>query len=317
MFDMSPGNQTFLKEFILVGFPHNMQICILFFAALFFIYMVIILGNIFIIYVVCISPKLHTPMYFFLCNLSFLDLCFSSNSVPKMLLDALSKRRTISVLTCMVQMNIGLYLGATEGLLLAVMAYDRYIAICFPFYYVLIMNLNICRNIAVAMWLGGFCISVGPTISIPLIFCTENKLDHFVCEVLAVVNIACGNITIYKQRLFIAGLIALLTPFAVIVMSYCLIISSILTNQRTEGRSKAFSTCASHLTVVSMFYGTTIAMYMGQAKYLSSILKYIALIYGVITPVLNPLIYSLRNKEIKKAFMKILIKVSSVVKMKV
>ncbi|XP_018429247.1 PREDICTED: olfactory receptor 2K2-like [Nanorana parkeri] len=186
------------------------------------------------------------------------------------------------------------------------MAYDRYIAICFPFYYVIIMNRNICGKITVAVWLGGFFISIVPTISKPLIFCSEDQLDHFVCEILAVVKIACGNSSIYKLRLFIMSLFTLLTPFVVIFVSYCLIIVSVLRIQSTERRSKAFSTCASHLIVVSMFYGTTMTMYMGQTKNLSSVLKYIALMYGVMTPVLNPLIYSLRNNEVKEAFLKIL-----------
>nr|DBA25581.1 TPA: hypothetical protein GDO54_009956 [Pyxicephalus adspersus] len=306
---MSPGNQT-LKEFILVGFSQNRHISLLFFAALFIIYILTIFGNGFLICAVFISPKLHTSMYFFLCNLSFLDLCFSSSSVPKMFLDAISRTRTVSVFSCVVQMNIGLFLGGTEGLLLAVMAYDRYIAICIPLYYVIIMNYNICRNIAVTMWLGSFFISVGPTILKPLIFCTENQLDHFVCEILALLKIACGNLTFYKLRLFIVSLFVLLLPFVFIVVSYILIISSILKIHSNEGRSKAFSTCASHLIVVFMFYGTTITMYMGQTKNLSSMLKYISLIYGVITPVVNPLIYSLRNNEVKEALVKIVTKLS-------
>ncbi|KAM5165033.1 olfactory receptor 13C9-like [Mantella aurantiaca] len=305
---MNPGNQTFLKEFILVGFSQTMQISLLFFAVLLLIYIVTILGNSLLICVVFISPKLHTPMYFFLCNLSFLDLCFSSNSVPIMFLFALSKTRTIAVLSCTVQMNIGLFLGGTEGLLLAVMAYDRYIAVCFPLYYVIIMNHDICRNIAVTMWLGSLIISIGPSILKPLIFCAENKLDHFVCEILALLKIACGNLTFYKLRLFIVSLFVLLAPFVFIVVSYVLIISSVMKIHSTERRVKAFSTCVSHLIVVSMFYGTTITMYMGQTKNLSSLLKYISLIYGVITPVVNPLIYSLRNNEVKEAYVKILTK---------
>ncbi|KAM5165029.1 olfactory receptor 2K2-like [Mantella aurantiaca] len=205
----------------------------------------------------------------------------------------------------MVQMNFAHFLGSSECLLLAVMAYDRYIAICFPLYYTVIMNWKMCQYITVIVWSGGFFTSVVPNVSKPLIFCAENKLDHFACEILALLKIACGNFVFIKLRLFIVSLFILLAPFLFIVVSYVRIISSILKIQSNDGRSKAFSTCASHLTVVSMFFGTTITMYMGQSEHLSPMLKYIFLLYGVVTPLLNPLIYSLRNKEVKKAFLKI------------
>nr|DBA25577.1 TPA: hypothetical protein GDO54_009952 [Pyxicephalus adspersus] len=299
---MSPGNQTSLREFILVGFPRNMQICLIFSISLFLIYLLTILGNSLLICAVFMSSKLHTPMYFFLCNLSILDLCYSSISAPQMLFVVLSRERTISVLGCTVQMNIGHFLGSAECLLLAVMAYDRYIAICSPLYYSNIMNWKMCRNTTIIVWIGGFVTSVVPNIIKPLIFCTENRLDHFMCEILALLKIACGNHVIFQLRLFIVSLLILLAPFGFIVVSYVLIISTILKIQSNEGRSKAFSTCASHLIVVSMFYGTVVTMYMGQINSMSSILKYIFLIYGVFTPVLNPLIYSLRNNEVKQAF---------------
>ncbi|XP_018429948.1 PREDICTED: olfactory receptor 11-like [Nanorana parkeri] len=302
---MCPGNQTLVGEFMLIGFPQNMQICILFFIVLFLIYIMTILGNSLLISAVFISPKLHTTMYFFLCNLSILDLCYSSISVPQILLVVLYKRRTISILGCMVQMNAGHFLRSTESLLLAAMAHDRYIAICFPLYYTVIMNWKMCQNIAAVVWLGGFFTSVVPNISKPLIFCTENRLDHFACEILALLKIACGNLDFITLRLFIVSLFILLAPFVFIVVSYVLIVSSILKIQSNDGRAKAFSTCGSHLIVVSMFYGTTITLYMGQTKHLFSKLKYISLIYGVLTPVLNPLIYSLRNNEVTKAFVKI------------
>nr|DBA25585.1 TPA: hypothetical protein GDO54_009960 [Pyxicephalus adspersus] len=302
---MDPGNQTSLKEIILDGFSHNMHICIFFFNTLLIIYLFTILGNSFLICAVSISSKLHTPMYFFLCNLSVLDLCYSSIITPQILLLLLFKEKTISMLNCMVQMNISLFLGSTEGLLLAVMAYDRYIAICFPLYYTNIMNGKICRNVVLVMCLGGFLLTVVPNISKPLVFCAKRKLDHFVCEILALLKISCGNLASYKLRLSVASLFLLLVPLVFIVVSYCLIISIILKIQSTDGRSKAFSTCASHLSVVFMFYGTTLTMYMGQSKRLSSLLKYIFLVYGIITPLLNPLIYSLKNSEVKQAFLKI------------
>nr|DBA25582.1 TPA: hypothetical protein GDO54_009957 [Pyxicephalus adspersus] len=304
------SNHTHLKEFILVGFPENMQICVLYFAVLLLIYILTVLGNSFLICTVILSPKLHTPMYFFLCNLSFLDLCYSSSSVPKILIDVLSKKRRISFLGCMVQMNTGLFFGSIECLLLAVMAYDRYMAICFPLYYTNVMNHNICWNITGIMWLGGFFISVVPTISKPLIFCTKNKLNHFACEILALLELACGNLAFYKITIFVVSIFTILAPLVFIVVTYVLIIISIMKIQSIEGRSKAFSTCASHLFVVFMFYGTSMTMYLGQTNYFSFSLKYISLIYGVITPVLNPLIYSLRNNEVKEGFQKTLRKFS-------
>ncbi|KAM5165038.1 olfactory receptor 13H1-like [Mantella aurantiaca] len=258
---------------------------------------------------VLVSPKLHLPMYFFLCNLSFIDLGYSSSSLPKVLIDIFSVRRTISVPACMVQMNTGTFLGSTESLLLAVMAYDRFVAISFPLHYNIIMNWKICRTIIMIMWPGNFFISVVPIISRPLVFCIENKLDHFVCEMLIVLELACGNLNFFKVTLFVVSIFTLVLPLMFIVVSYSLIISSILKIQSTDGRSKAFSTCTSHLIVVSMFYGTSISMYMGQKKNYSANLKYISLVYGVITPALNPLIYSLRNNDVKKAFQKIFPKV--------
>ncbi|KAM5165035.1 olfactory receptor 13H1-like [Mantella aurantiaca] len=274
-------------------------------------YIFTIFGNVFLIATVLKSPKLHLPMYFFLCNLSIIDLTFSSSSIPKLFVDIFSARRTISITACMVQMNIGMYLGSTESLLLAVMAYDRYVAISFPLYYNIIMNWKMCRTLVIIMWPGNFFISVVPIISRPLVFCMENKLNHFVCEILAVLELACGNLTFFKAALFVESLFTLVLPLVFIVISYILILSSILKIRSTDGRSKAFSTCASHLTVVSMFYGTTISMYVGQKKNFYSNMKYISLVYGVITPVLNPLIYSLRNNDVKRAFKKIFVKFES------
>ncbi|XP_018429248.1 PREDICTED: olfactory receptor 13H1-like [Nanorana parkeri] len=188
------------------------------------------------------------------------------------------------------------------------MAYDRYVAICLPLYYNQIMNWKTCRNVMIIMWSGNFFLSVVPIVSRPMVFCRANKLDHFVCEILAVLELVCRHLSYYKLTIFVVSLFTLALPLVFIVGSYILIISSLLKIRSTDGRSKAFSTCASHLTVVSMFFGTSISMYMGQKKGFSTNLKYISIIYGVITPVLNPLIYSLRNNDVKEAFQKILTK---------
>ncbi|CAI9616109.1 unnamed protein product [Staurois parvus] len=303
---MEPSNQTFLKEFILVGFSQNMQLCVLLFVTLLPIYGFTLFANIFLIGTVLISPKLHLPMYYFLCHLSIIDVCFSSLCLPKVLIDALSRPRTISVQACVVQMNIGSFLGwGTQCLILAVMAYDRYVAICLPLYYKIIMNWKMCRNMTLFVWSGSLLMSIIPPISRPLVFCAENKLDHFTCEILAVLYLACGNVAFYQVAILFVGLITLVVPLVFIVVSYILIISSILKIRSAGGRYKVFSTCASHLTVVSLFYGTCITMYMGKTTSFSSNQKYISVVYGVANPVLNPLIYSLRNNEVKEAFQKI------------
>ncbi|XP_063775232.1 olfactory receptor 13C9-like [Pseudophryne corroboree] len=308
---MEFGNQTLLKELIFTGFSQNLQICIFMFIFFLIIYTLIILGNSFMICTIIISPQLHTPMYYFLCNLSFIDLGYSSITLPKILLDAFSMRRRISIIWCFAQMNTGLFLGSTEDSLLAVMAYDRYIAIRFPLHYSTIITWRACHIITVIMWSGNFLITVMPIIAKPLVFCKGNQLDHFCCEILAVLELACGDVAFHKMTIFFASFFTLLAPFIFIVVSYISIIISILKIHSEGGRSKAFSTCASHLTVVLMLYGTSMITYVGQTMSTSSNLKYFALVYGVVTPVLNPLIYSLRNQEVKEAFKTILSKSSA------
>ncbi|XP_069830436.1 olfactory receptor 13C9-like [Dendropsophus ebraccatus] len=301
---MELRNQTLVNHFILIGFSQNLQTCILLFVIIFVLYILIILGNGFLIVTVLLTPKLHTPMYYFLCNLSFLDLCCSSCSAPKLLFDLLSENRRISLIGCLIQMNFSLFLGATECVLLAVMAYDRYIAICSPLHYTTIMSWRLCGSITVIMWSGSFIVSTVPTMVRPLIFCRENTLNHFVCEILALLEVACGDLSFYRISMVVVGFFTLLSPLAFIVVTYICIIISILKIHSVQGRSKAFSTCASHLTVVLMYYVTIIIMYIGQKKSFSCYLKYIALIYAVFTPVLNPVIYSLRNNDVKEAVRK-------------
>ncbi|XP_072000379.1 olfactory receptor 5V1-like [Engystomops pustulosus] len=303
---MELSNHTPIENFILVGFSQDLQICFLLFVVFFIIYTLTFLENTFLIFTVIVSRKLHTPMYYFLCNLSFIDLCYSSSTVPKLLYDLFSKERTILLIGCLIQMNLSLLLGGTECILLAVMAYDRYIAICFPLRYTVIMSWGVCRYITVAMWVGSFILATVPTMSRPLVFCSENTLNHFVCEILVLLEVACGDLSFYKITIVAIGFFTLLSPLTLIVISYISIIISIFKISSAQGRSKAFSTCASHLTVVLMFFLTIMITYMGQKKSFSSYLKYVSLIYAVITPALNPLIYSLKNNDVKEAFHKIL-----------
>ncbi|KAG8548409.1 hypothetical protein GDO81_025521 [Engystomops pustulosus] len=308
---MELGNQTMITEFILIGFSHNFQICIFLFILFFLIYILTIFCNGFLVCTVIVSPQLHTPMYYFLCNLSFLDLCFSSLTVPKLLVDVLSKKRRISMTMCITQMNIGLILGGIECFLLAVMAYDRYIAICSPLRYTVIMSWRVCRYIMVTIWVGSIIFILSASSSRPLVFCAENKLNHFFCEVLVLLEVVCGDLSVYTISIVVVGFFTLLSPPVFIVGSYICIIISIFKIRSPQGGAKAFSTCASHLTVVFLFFGTTMTTYIGQTRSFSPYLKYISLIYIVVTPVLNPFIYSLRNNDVKKAFRKLLSRYSA------
>ncbi|XP_072000371.1 olfactory receptor 5V1-like [Engystomops pustulosus] len=306
---MDEGNQTtVLTEFVLTGFSQSLQTRIMLFILFLLFYIFAIFGNFLLIFTVIVSPQIHTPMYYFLGHLSFIDLCYSSNSLPKMLHDVFSDKRRISVIGCLTQMNVGVFLGGTECILLAVMAYDRYIAICFPLRYTVIMSWRLCHCVTVIMWVGSFILSTVPNLSRPLVFCKKNRINHFACEILVLVALACGDLSFYKIAIVVISFFTILLPFAFIVGSYICIIVSILSIRSRGGKSKAFSTCASHLMVVLMFYGTSITMYMGNTKGFSSNLKYISLIYGVVTPVLNPMIYSLRNSEVKQSFRKIFTK---------
>ncbi|KAM4043931.1 olfactory receptor 5AR1-like [Anomaloglossus baeobatrachus] len=305
---MELGNQTLVTEFILIGFSQNFQICILLFILFFMIYILTMFGNGFLIFTVIVSPQLYTPMYYFLCNLSFLDVFYSTNALPRLLHDLLSKNRNISVPMCLTQMSVGLILGGFELILLAVMAYDRYIAICYPLHYTTIMSWKVCRNITISVFFGNIFIVSFPTILQPLVFRKENQLNHFYCEALLILEVACGDLSLYKLFIIVSGTFTLLSPPVFIVVTYTFILISILKIRSSQGRSKAFSTCASHLTLVVLFYGTLMTTYMGQTKTFSPYLKYISLIYIVLTPLLNPLIYSLRNNEVKGAFAKTLIR---------
>ncbi|KAG8539913.1 hypothetical protein GDO81_020131 [Engystomops pustulosus] len=302
---MDSGNQTLFTELILVGLTQNLKARISLSFLFLFLYIVIILGNGFLIFTIIVSPQLHTPMYYFLCNLSFIDLGFTSCSLPRILYDTLFNKRRISVTICLMQMNLGLFLGIVECILLAVMAYDRYAAICSPLRYTLIMSWRVCNCMTVIMWGVSFILSLIATIIKPFVFCKGNTLDHYACEILVVMELACGDLSSVKTLMFIQSFYVLIFPLVLIVVSYIYIIASLLKISCAQGRSKAFSTCASHLTVVIMFYGGTITMYMGQARF-SHNLKYISLTYGFLTPTLNPFIYSLRNSEVKDAFKKIL-----------
>ncbi|XP_054973764.1 olfactory receptor 13C9 [Pan paniscus] len=272
-------------------------------------YVVILLGNGTLILISILDPHLHTPMYFFLGNLSFLDICYTTTSIPSTLVSFLSERKTISFSGCAVQMFLNLAMGTTECVILGMMAFDRYVAICNPLRYPIIMSKDAYVPMAVGSWFAGIVNSaVQNTFVVQLPFCRNNIINHFSCEILAVMKMACADISGNEFLMLVDTILFTLMPLLLIVISYSLIISSILKTHSSEGRSKAFSTCSAHLTVVIIFYGTILFMYMKpksketlNSDDLDATDKIISMFYGVMTPTMNPLIYSLRNKDVKEA----------------
>ncbi|XP_030048382.1 olfactory receptor 2D3-like [Microcaecilia unicolor] len=299
-------NMTTVSEFILLGLSSDPKMQIFLFLVFLIIYMLTLLGNILIIAITRMDSRLHTPMYFFLSNLSFLEICYSSAIVPKSLVHFMTDRKTISFPECATQMYISLSLGETECLLLGVMAYDRYVAICHPLRYTIIMNKKGCFTMAGASWTGGFLMSlIDSVFTLRLPYCGPNKINHFLCEIPVLLRLACADTQITELVVFVVAVIILLIPFFLILISYIHIIATVLKIRSAEGRYKVFSTCASHLLVVSLFYGIIIFMYMRpKSSHSQDDDKRISVFYLVVTPMLNPMIYTLRNKEVKGALRK-------------
>ncbi|KAM4043910.1 olfactory receptor 5V1-like [Anomaloglossus baeobatrachus] len=288
-------------ELILLGFSNVMLTNILLFLLFFVIYIFSVFGNCLIICVIILSPPLHTPMYFFLVNLSFIDLCYSSSAIPKLLVDLVSTHRTISVIACLIQLKVLLFIGATECQLLAIMAYDRYIAICRPLHYQILMRWRVCCYLAGFVWIFSFINIIIPSFVMPITVCYPNKINHFMCEVLSVLRLSCHDTSVQELAIFSVGFIALLLPFLLIIMSYICIISTVR-KVHASGKSKAFSTCSSHITVVATYFGTAMVTYLKPSpKDSLNQDKYISIFYVMISPMLNPLIYTLNNREVKKA----------------
>ncbi|XP_008849928.1 olfactory receptor 13C3 [Nannospalax galili] len=306
---MDEINQTFVSEFLLLGLSGYPKTEIIYSVLVLVMYLVILTGNGVLIIVSIFDSRLHTPMYFFLGNLSFLDICYTTSSVPSALVSLISKKRNISFSGCAVQMFFGFAMGSTECLLLGVMAFDRYVAICNPLRYSIIMSKGMYVLMASASWFSGGINSVVQTsLAMQLPFCGNNIINNFACEVLAVLKLACADISLNIITMIISNMAFLVLPLLVIFFSYMFILYTILRMNSATGRRKAFSTCSAHLTVVIIFYGTIFSMYAkpksrdltGKDKFQTSD-KIISLFYGVVTPMLNPIIYSLRNKDVKAA----------------
>uniref|UniRef100_A0A8C3I7U4 Olfactory receptor n=1 Tax=Chrysemys picta bellii TaxID=8478 RepID=A0A8C3I7U4_CHRPI len=362
------GNLTVVTEFILLGLSNHRELEVPLFSIYLLFYAITLTGNILLI-TITMDPALHTPMYFFLRVLSFLEICYTSVTVPKMLVNFLSEDKSISYMGCFVQMYFLLFLGVSECFLLAAMAYDRYVAICNPLRYRLIMNRMVCLSLAVLSWFSGNVVSLIQTVWVfTLPFCGSNKINYFFCDIPPLIKLSCIDTSQYEMQLFTAAILVIFTPFTLILVSYIFIISTILKMASAEGRHKAFSTCSSHLIVVTLYYGylsevgflnfslflwlscfvfiivsyvqifTTVVRIpseQGRHKAFSTCLPHlivvslflstatfaylkpissspsvqnllVAVLYSVLPPMMNPIIYSMRNKELKGALSKLI-----------
>uniref|UniRef100_K7EYS3 Olfactory receptor n=1 Tax=Pelodiscus sinensis TaxID=13735 RepID=K7EYS3_PELSI len=303
-------NRTTITKFILLGFGNLPEWQTFLFLLFLFSYLVTMAGNILIFALVVGDQQLHTPMYFFLGNLSCLETCYSSAILPRMLASFLTGDRTISFRGCIVQMYFFGSLGAAECYLLAAMSYDRYLAICKPLHYPTLMNSRFCLLLAAGSWISAFlAISVIVLLVSQLTFCDHNEIDHFFCDLTPVLKLSTTNTHLMELTTFIFASIFTLPPFLLTVMSYVAIIGTILRISSAMGKQKAFSTCSSHLMVVTAFYGTLMIVYvLPKNDALRDLNKVFSVFYTVLTPLLNPLIYSLRNREVKEGMRKVLSK---------
>nr|XP_040142716.1 olfactory receptor 508-like isoform X1 [Ictidomys tridecemlineatus] len=302
------GNCTMVTEFIILGLTENAIICTILFVVFVGIYVVTLVGNVTIIMLIRSSSQLHTPMYLFLCHLAFVDIGYSSSVTPVMLTGFLRKGTFIPLAGCVAQLCSVVTFGTAECFLLAAMAYDRYVAICWPLLYSTHMSPGVCMLLVGASYLGG-CVNAWTFTGclLSLSFCGPNKVNHFFCDYSPLLKLSCSHdFTSEIIPAISSGSIIVVTVF-VIAVSYVYILFSILRMSSTEGRHKAFSTCTSHLTAVTLFYGTITFIYvMPKSTYSTDQNKVVSVFYTVVIPMLNPLIYSLRNKEVKEAMRKLM-----------
>ncbi|XP_061465536.1 olfactory receptor 4S2-like [Rhineura floridana] len=297
-------NTNNVTEFILLGLSQNEQVQQACFLLFLLIYLVIVLGNLLIMVTVKSSQRLHTPMYYFLSVLSFVDICYASATVPKLIADLLAEKKSISFQGCITQLFSVHIFGCIEILILTVMAYDRYVAICKPLHYTAIMSRQVCHQLMIATWLGGLVHSMVQTIlTIKLPFCGPNEIDHYFCDVYPLLKLACSDTRIVGALVVANTGMIILGCFLVLVVSYAVILITLRT-QSSEGRRKALSTCASHITVVLLLFGSSLFIYIRPSTTLA-VDKVFSLFYTILTPMLNPIIYTLRNAEMKNAMKKL------------
>ncbi|XP_005404940.1 PREDICTED: olfactory receptor 2A1/2A42-like [Chinchilla lanigera] len=296
-------NQTMVTEFILLGFCLGTKIHIVLFGVFSLLYTFTLLGNGLIVGLICLDSRLHTPMYFFLSHLAIVDIAYACNTVPQMLVNLLNPNKPISFAGCITQTFLFLAFAISECLLLVVMSYDRYVAICQPLRYCTIMDWSVCNTLVTTSWACGSLLALLHTsLILRLPFCGPNQINHFFCEILSVLKLACADTWLNKVVIFAVCVFVLVGPLCLVVVSYTRILVGILRIQSGEGRRKAFSTCSSHLCVVGLFFGSAIVMYMApKTRHPEEQQKILSLFYSLFNPMLNPLIYSLRNAEVKRA----------------
>nr|XP_010968441.1 olfactory receptor 10AG1-like [Camelus bactrianus] len=301
-------NFTSMMEFVLLGFSDIPNLQVFLFGMFLLVYVVTLLGNGIIILITKSDQALQTPMYFFLSNFSFLEICYVSVTLPRMLLNLWTQRRHISLFACATQMSFVLMFGNIECLLLTVMAYDHYVAICNPLHYPLVMNPRACVQLVAACWITGVPVEIGQTCQIfSLPFCGSNQINHFFCDIPPILRLACGDTFLNEILVFIVAVLFVMTPFLLILGSYSKITSTILRLPSAMGRAKAFSTCSSHVTVVTLFFGSAVIAYLRpKSRNSSNTDKFLSLFYTIVTPMFNPLIYTLRNKDVLMALRKLL-----------
>ncbi|KAM8960647.1 olfactory receptor 5V1-like [Pelodytes ibericus] len=295
-------NQTLFTEFFILGLSDNMKLKVPLFCTLLLIYILTLAGNVLIILVAQLDKYLNTPMYFFLQNLSFLDICYTSTTMPKMLEILIVQRKSITFLGCAIQMYLFLTFVGTECVLLCVMSYDRFLAICNPLRYSVIMSHRVCNTLASTSWISGLANSFVHTFfTFRLHFCGK-YINYFYCDIPPLLSMSCEDTSVNERLLLSIGVFIGWTPFVCIIVSYIYIIVTIIKMKSTDGRQKAFSTCVSHLTVVVLYYGSVLFSYVRPTStYSLGKDRVISVLYSVVSPMLNPLIYTLKNKDVKKA----------------
>ncbi|XP_007438254.1 olfactory receptor 6F1-like [Python bivittatus] len=296
-------NETKVMEFILLGFPGPQYLQMLIFIFFVIMYILTVFGNMAIIILVATNRCLHTPMYFFLCNLSFLEIWYTTSIIPKSLAVILGRSKTISFTGCILQMYFVFSFGCTEYLLLSAMAYDRYLAICYPLHYNTIMDIHFSCKLAAASWMSGSSsISVLVLLISRLSFCGPNVINHFYCNTDSWIVLSCTDTQVVELVTFVLSIIVILCTFVIILVSYICIILAVLHIPSAKGRQKAFSTCSSHLAVIILWYGSTIFLYVKPSKRTSlEMTKLVNILNTIVTPLLNPFIYTLRNKDVREA----------------
>ncbi|XP_036882211.2 olfactory receptor 10A3-like [Manis javanica] len=304
---MNWQNQSSVVEFILLGFSSFPELQEQLFGVFLIVYLVTLVGNALIIVIISLEQSLHVPMYLFLLNLSVVEVSFSAVIMPEMLVVLSTEKASISFVSCFAQMYCILFFGGTECFLLGAMAYDRFAAICHPLSYPLVMNRRVFMKLVMFSWVSGIMVATVQTtwvFSFP--FCGPNEINHLSCETPAVLELACADTFLFEIYAFTGTILIVMVPFLLILLSYIRILFAILKMPSTTGRQKAFSTCASHLTSVTLFYGTANMTYLQpKSGYSPETKKLMSLSYSLLTPLLNPLIYSLRNSEMKRALMKL------------